>query len=235
MITLVRFPSAFGVPNPSPFGMKLDILLQMSGLPYKSEINGDPRSAPKGKLPMIIDGTQRIGDSTLIQHYLEQKYNINFNVGLNSRDLAITHAISRMCEERLYWCIVYSRWIDNDNWPIVRDAFFTGLPPVIRTIVPAVLRKKMLRDVQGHGLARHSAAEIYQFAAADIAALATLLGDKQFMMADHPTAVDAVVYAHIASLLVTALKNPMLEMVQSQPNLVAYAARCKALWYADFK
>ena len=56
MITLIKYAPAFGLADASPFCLKADLLLKMSGLPYKAEIAGDPRRGPKGKLPAIVDG-----------------------------------------------------------------------------------------------------------------------------------------------------------------------------------
>jgi hypothetical protein len=72
MITLHTFGPAFGLPDPSPFVTKLDILLKMSGQPYKAEIGG-LRRAPKGKLPYIVDDGVTIADSTFIRWHLEKK------------------------------------------------------------------------------------------------------------------------------------------------------------------
>jgi glutathione S-transferase len=74
MITLIHFPRAFGVPNPSPFCMKVEILLKMAGLPYEEIISSDPRKGPKGKLPAITDDGVMIGDSDFIQQHLTRKY-----------------------------------------------------------------------------------------------------------------------------------------------------------------
>ena len=156
MITLVQFPSLFGVPNPSPFCMKVEIQLKMAGLPYTGEISPDPRKGPKGKLPMIRDGDVTIGDSAMIQHYLETRYGLDLDTGLDQRERAVAHGMARMCEERLYWCLVYSRWIEPENWVKIREAFFGGLPPVIRSIVPKLARRGLRATLHGQGLGRHS-------------------------------------------------------------------------------
>ena len=64
MITLYTFGPAFGLPDPSPFVTKAEVLLKMAGLPYRMDTKGF-RKAPKGKLPYIRDGEDIIADSTL--------------------------------------------------------------------------------------------------------------------------------------------------------------------------
>ena len=88
----------------------------------------DPRNAPRGKLPYIEDDGDIIPDSANIRHYLETKYVVDFDIDLNDRQRAIGHAAATMIEERLYWAIVYSRWMDDTNWPRIRAGFFAPVP-----------------------------------------------------------------------------------------------------------
>jgi glutathione S-transferase len=233
MITAVHFPRAFGIPNPSPFCMKVEILLKMAGLPYENEIENDPRKGPKGKIPFIRDGAEVIGDSAFILKHLETKYGVDFDAGLTPEQRAIAHAFARMNEERLYWCLVYSRWIEETNWPKIRKFFFADLPPVIRTLVPAVARKGVRAGLNGHGIGRHSRAEIYALGAKDIDAIAAFLGSKPYMMGDTPTSLDACTYPFIEGLLIEDMPSPMLSAIKAHPNLVAYNDRCRARWFPD--
>ena len=68
MITLYAFADAFGV-NPSPFCQKVNIALDLSGLDYTIEVLADPRKAPKGKLPWLLDEGRSIADSEFIHEF----------------------------------------------------------------------------------------------------------------------------------------------------------------------
>src|SRR5919108_3600051 len=82
MITLSAFGPAFGLPDPSPFVTKAEMLLKLSGLPYRTDTTGF-RRAPKGKLPYIDDDGTIVADSTFIRRHLEQKHRIDFDPGLS--------------------------------------------------------------------------------------------------------------------------------------------------------
>ncbi len=57
MLELVVLPAAFGMRNVSPFCLKAEMLLTSLELPFTLSEEGDPRKAPKGKLPyLIVDG-----------------------------------------------------------------------------------------------------------------------------------------------------------------------------------
>ena len=172
MITLVQFAPAFGLPNPSPFCVKAEVLLKQSGLDYQTEIVADPRKGPKGKLPAIRDGGKVIGDSALIRKHLEQAHGIDFDKGLSDEDKAIAHAFEIMLAERTYWVTVQNRWIDDRNWPAVRATFFGKLPPVLRNLVPAMIQKKVRKPLENHGLGRHAQGEIEAFGMDDARACA---------------------------------------------------------------
>ena len=88
MITLYTFGPAFGLPDPSPFVTKAEVLIKMSGLPYRTDTKGFP-TAPKGKLPYIDDDGTIIADSTFIRMHLERKYRIDFDQGLSPAERGV--------------------------------------------------------------------------------------------------------------------------------------------------
>ena len=86
MIKLYQFNPAWGLPNPSPFCMKVETYLRMVGLPYEV-INGVlPFKAPKKKLPYIEDGTQVIADSGFILKHLRQTYGDKLDENLSDHE-----------------------------------------------------------------------------------------------------------------------------------------------------
>ena len=61
MTTLYTFGPAFGLPDPSPFVVKAEMLLKIAALPYKVDTGGF-RKAPKGKLPYMDDDGEIVAD-----------------------------------------------------------------------------------------------------------------------------------------------------------------------------
>lgn len=230
-ITLIQFKTGFGVPNPSPFCMKAEILLKMAGVDYETEILNDPRKAPKGKLPMIRDGGVDIADSALIRKHLEDRYGADFDPGLSDLEKAQAHAFARMIEERLYWVVLYSRWFDEANWSVIREFWFSDMPPVVRNLLPGIARRMTQKSLYGHGIGRHADTEIYDFGAQDFAALSVQLGDKSFMFGDAPTSLDASAYPIIVNSLIDEMPGPVFDAAKSQANFAGYVERCAALWF----
>lgn len=233
MITLYTFGPAFGLPDPSPFVTKAEVLLKLSGLDYKTDTHGFNK-APKGKLPYIDDDGTIVADSMHIRWHLETKHNIEFSAGLTPTQRAMSWAVERMCEEHLYWAIVHTRWINDANFNKGPRKFFQAVPAVLRPLVKAKVRRDIKRNLWGHGLGRHADEEITQHAAADLQALSDFLGENPWLMGANPTAGDATVFAFVTSAMSEHFDGPIGEAARSHANLLAYRDRGMNLWFPEF-
>ena len=230
MIVLHQFPTAFGVPNASPFCMKLECFLRMSGLAYRSETLHDPSSAPKGKGPFVeLDG-ERLGDSALIVQALTARFGIGLDRGLSPAQRAVAHAMGVMLEERTYFVMLHERWVGEAQWPLTRDAFLADLPPPVQDQI----RARQAERIRAQGLGSHTSLEMRALAAADIAALAAWLDDRPFFMGLEPTAIDATVHAFVCNLLAPIPPAaPLGAITRRHANLVAYNERMLARYFPE--
>mgnify|MGYP000656189514 CR=1 FL=1 len=145
MITVHQFAPALGLPNASPFCMKLEGFLRMTGLPYRIESVHDLASAPKGKAPFVdLDG-ERIGDSELVLRALERRHGIDLDRDLGPGKRAVAHAFRVMLEERTYFALLHERWIEERNWPLVRDGYLGDLPAPVQDAM-ALLEQRAERQ-----------------------------------------------------------------------------------------
>ncbi|MEZ5650951.1 MAG: glutathione S-transferase family protein [Burkholderiaceae bacterium] len=233
MIRLYQFAPAFGLPNASPFCMKVENYLRIAGLPFELVNGADVMKAPKRKLPYIDDDGQIVADSSFIIEHLKARHGDRLDGGLSASERAISLAFQRLLEENSYWVAVYSRWADEANWPTTRDAFFGAMPLPLRWFVPSLARRGVLGQMRGHGMGRHSAEEIYAIGKRDVDALADFLGEKPFMMGEQPTSIDATVHAFMANLLWVPADSPVQRHARTRPNLEAYCQRMKARFYGQ--
>lgn len=230
MITLHSFGPAFGLPDPSPFVTKAEVLLKMAGLPYTTETGGLGK-APKGKLPYIVDDAETIADSTFIRWYLEKKYHIDFDPGLNAEQRAIAWAFEKMLEDNLYWAVVHERWMDDGNFQKGPRNFFRAVPAPIRPFVVAMIRRQVRRTLHGQGMGRHSPAEIMALATRSIDASADFLGAKPYMMGAEPTGLDATAFAIAAGILCPVFETPLRIAAERHDNLRSYVDRMTVRFY----
>ena len=224
MITLHTFGPYFGTPDPSPFVMKAMLLLKFAGLDY-AEKRGGLRKAPKGKLPFIEDSGVLIPDSNFIRFHIEEKYRFDFDAGLTAEQRSIAWALEKMCEEHLYFALMAERWMDDENFAKGPAQFFAAIPMPLRFAVEKIIRARVKKTLQLQGLGRHSQGERDRLASADIDAIATVLGDKPFLMGDSPCGADASIFGFIAAITAPAFRDALRAAAEKHRNLIGYRDR----------
>jgi glutathione S-transferase len=233
MIKLHTFGPFFGLPDASPFVMKAAMLLKLAGLPYQCDTRGFTR-APKGKLPYIEDGGIVIADSTLIRLHLERTRGIDFDRGLSTRDRGIAWSVEKMCEDHLYWLMVYWRWLIDENWRVGPKNFFRRAPAIVRPVIEAMVRRRVRATLHAHGIGRHNDEEKMALAGRCIDALSQVLGDNRYLMGGTVCGADATLFAFVAGALPTVFTSPLRDKLEATPNLVAYRDRMMAEFFPSF-
>jgi len=230
MITLYNFGPAFGLPDPSPFVMKVETLLKMAKLPYRTDPTGFAK-APKGKIPYIDDDGTVVPDSTFIRWHIEKKYRIDFDQGLDAAQKATAWAFEKMAEDQLYWVGVNDRWMNDANFRKGPVRFFDKVPAPMRPFVIAMVRRKLRATLHGQGLGRHSPDEILALATRSIDAIADFLGDKPFFMGNEPTGADATMFAFACFVLCPHFESRWRSVAERRDNLRHYVGRMTARFY----
>ena len=233
MITLYQFPPALGLPNASPFCLKLELYLRMADLPYRNAYTLELHKAPKGKLPWIDDDGMAMADSGLIIDYLKRKYGDPLDGDLSPLLRARGLAITRLLEEHLYWTVLHDRWITEEGWALTGPGFFGGMPWPLRAIVPIVARRGIRAELRGHGMGRHAPEQIHALGIADVDALAALLGDQPYFLGAQATSVDAVATAFLANILMVPLETPIKAAAAGHANLVGYCRRMAQRYFPE--
>ena len=235
MITLWTYKRAMGMPNASPFVMKVETYLRMRELEYERKVIANPSKAPKGKLPVIDDDGDVIYDSELIIEHLENKYAPGLDAELNAQQRATAHMLRRTLEENFYLVIVYSRWIEPEVWPVIREVWFGGMPPVVKQLATRMIQKTVARDTWGHGMGRHEPETVYKKGADDLAAVAQVLGDQPYIFGDQPHSIDAVVYSFVANVYHIQLDSPSNTLIKPHQNLMDYCDRMRDQYFPEIK
>jgi glutathione S-transferase len=229
-VILHRFGPFFGAPDSSPFVIKVMLLLKLAGVPFR-DVPGNPLRAPRKLLPVIEDEGALIADSALIRAHIERAYGFDFDAGLTEAEKAVAWAVERMCEDHLYFAMLDARWTDAEAFRKGVGTMFGVVPAPLRPVAKAMLRRANAARLHGHGLGRHSPADIAALAIRDIDALAAILGDRPYLMGEAPCGADAFVYAIVTSILTPPLDNPLRAAMAARGNLVAYCERMTAEFF----
>jgi len=228
MLILSAFGPLWGLPDPSPFVVKTEVQLKMAGLAYRKERRRPPEG-PKGKVPFLIDGAEVIGDSVFIRDHIERKYGLDLDAGLSPRERALGWAAERVCEDHIYWAIVFARWAVPANFDKGPAMFFAGAPDEVREAG----REGMARTLHGQGFGRHSLAEVADLAGRSFAALSALIGDGPYLAGETLGAADASLFGCLAGAATPFFDTPVRDALMAHPNLVAYRDRMMARFYPE--
>jgi len=180
MIKLYKFGPAFGLRETGPFVLKVMAYMKLAGIPFEDIVQGDPRKAPKKKIPYISDDGDEIGDSSLIIKHLKAKFGDPLAEGMSAEQLAAGHALKVMLEERTYWAgMIHPRWVKTDHHKLIADTFFGEVPSFLRMPIFRMIAKGVAKSAMGQGIGRHTDAEIYEMGLDDVKTVETLLGTKK--------------------------------------------------------
>lgn len=235
MIKVHKYGPAFGLPDASPFVIKLETYLRMTGQAYET-VASDVRKAPRRQLPLAeIDG-RLIADSTVIIEQLEAARPDKLDAHIDFRQQAVPVAFKSMLEEHLYFGLLFMRWITDDGWtvfePSIRDLLAKmGVPSFMRGMIAKKAREQTSGRTRAQGMGRKPRAEVVAECNRLIDALSVQFGEGPYFCGSGPTTYDATVYAFVASLLCPAFDNELRKHTAAKENLVAYDARMKERYW----
>ena len=232
MIKLHQPRRAFGLPNPSAFCVKLETYLRMTALPYEIAF-GEPRGAPKGKVPYIDDEGELLGDSAFIINYLKRKHGDILDGRLTPVEFATGHAIQRMVEESLYFVSSYSKWVEDEGFGIYAAELFAGMPEEQLKYIPDMVRKRAIEKLEAQGVGRHQRDEVHQIGLDDVASLEALLTAEDYLFGELPASFDACVFGVVGNIKDGPFPSPVRDAIHASPKLSAYIDRIRARYYSD--
>jgi glutathione S-transferase len=196
------------------------------------------RKSPKGKLPFIEDGTQKISDSRDILAHLERTASTPLDAGITAAEQALSIAFRALFEEELYFYALALRWQPDASWhvyaPTMREYLEAiGLPrPLIGLALP-VVRRGSIRHAWHQGAGRHSEAEINARAIELANAIETQLGAGPYFFGPAPRCIDATAYAFLCGSLWGPFDSAFQRHLRTLPNIVSYAERIRDQYYAQ--
>jgi glutathione S-transferase len=222
MITLHQTQIEFveGV-NASPFCQKLQSFLEFHNLPHEV-VFGLPDQGPLNKIPFVSYNEESLGDSELIIQRLAKDHDIDISL------TPMAQVWQRTLEEHLYWVMVYSRWMDDDAWEILKVAFFSPVPKALRGIISRKARKLAKQNLYSQGVGRLSAEDVYQRGNKDLNALNDYLSDSKFIGSNTLCHVDFFAWALLRNIDNHKMPTKLSNIASGYANLEAYCLRVEA-------
>jgi glutathione S-transferase len=232
-LRVVTFGATWGLPTAGPFGLKLEACLRMLDVSYDRVFEGDNRKGPKRKSPWIEDGSLRLGDTELILEHIRRTRRKELDRDLSPAERARSHVLRRMLEEHYHQIFEYELIVLDGGFAHMKELLKGQIPALVRPVVVPLIRRAFKRHLFERGIARHEPAEVEAMGRADIDALTTWLGDREWFIADGPTKTDATAFGLLAVSILSPLPTPVCTYARSKPNLVAFVDRTLARLFPE--
>jgi hypothetical protein len=134
-------------------------------------------------MPYVRYRGEFLSDSQLIMDRLTQDYGIAWGAQLRADERHLAHLVRRTLEEGSYFIVLWSRWCVDDNWRVIKKAYFGTMPPVVRTLLPDLLRRSVRRTIWGQGVSRYTPEELDAMLTRDLEAVRSLMAPEGFFLA----------------------------------------------------
>ncbi|KPP70684.1 hypothetical protein Z043_110468, partial [Scleropages formosus] len=198
----------------------------------------DGKLSPQGQMPWIEYNHEQVSGTEFIIDFLEEKLGVNLNKSLSPQERAVSRAITKMVEEHFYWTIAYCQWVDNLEETQKMLAVSGPLSDLLKWILSHLTGGIVRREMYGHGIGRFSKEEVYALMEKDMRTLATLLGDKKYIMGPKLSTLDATVFGHLAQAMWTLPGTRPEKLIKGELiNLAMYCERIRRKfwpeWYVD--
>jgi glutathione S-transferase len=229
-VELHQFPPFWGLPNGSPFCLKLETWLRLADVPYESRYAHAPQKGPKKKMPYVVVDGDVIGDSNLIIEELKRRFEVDPDAELTREQRARAVMLQALMEDHLYWAFAWGVFVDDAGWVHSR-AMFDDLP--LSPLVSKIVRRAIRKQIWTTGMGRHTPAEITGFARRALDALSDALGDQPYLLGDQPATIDATGYGFVTLCIKPPIESPMFEHARSLDNLAAYQDRLEQAYWKE--
>lgn len=232
MLELHQFSPAWGIPNISPFCIKVETYFRMAKIPFKIVIQNNPGAGPAGRLPFIKHEGKTLPDSTTILNYVKKTFGDPFDSKLTPDEKNQLTVYQHLFEDSLYWTMIYSRWYEPTGWKVYAPTIASLLPPGLG-FIKYLVRSDMLKQMSYQGISERPAEEVYSIAKSNIEAISAFLGNKQYFLGDKISSLDAIAYGHLISILWAPFESPLKVEAKKYPNLEKFCQRMKSAYYSE--
>lgn len=224
-------PGVPGLESFSPFCLKVHRALRSAGLSYTRKHGAYPAVFKQynktGQVPVLLVGDEAVADSTAILRRIDVLAPGSMSGPGDARTRAEVWLWEDFADTSINGFLVASRWVDERNWPGVKQAYFSRMPSILRAIVPGRMRARITASLVARDVWRAGPEACW-------ARFDTLLDEldaraprEGFWMGDTPTAADFSIFGQLHGLRheLTAYQR---DSIAQRKALSAYLDRVNA-------
>lgn len=220
-----------GLESYSPFCLKVHRALKTLGLHYRREHGRTPASFasynPLKQVPVLLMNGEAIADSTRILERLE-RIGAGSLVPADATLRGESYLWEEMGDGVLAGFVAAARFADPDNWPRVRRLFFNGMPAPLRRVIPAVVRRRVIKGLIAKDVWRAGRQACWLRFQTTLNALdARAPHSGNWLGGERITTADLGIFAPL-QVLRNELTPWQAEQIERRPRLAAYLDRVQS-------
>jgi glutathione S-transferase len=212
----------------SPFVTKLESYLRLAELPYAKR-PGDPRTAPRNKLPYIVHAGRSITDSQGVIEYLREQSIADLDAWLDADQRAELCMLRSMLELDFYFVIVYFRWQNDAGWAgyraVIGDVMRkSGAPAFLLPLILRHVRNSAVAQCVAQGAGKRELEENLAHAREIFMTLDCFVARHEgpWWFGAKPSSADAIVHAFVGHAIVPRMGLPVETLADDHPGLRAW-------------
>lgn len=185
----------------SPFNEKVQRLLNYKGVPFEEKYwriadrGKILKISPTGKLPALEHDGRIVCDSTDMVHYIEGAFPSRPLVPAHPKLAGMVHILEDWADESLYFYEMQLRFCTPGNQQRNVPRLIANEPPIIRWLLTRLLPRVLRKTTASQGVGRKSQDQLLVDAERHVAAVAGLLEEDEWLLANRITLADLAVYA----------------------------------------
>jgi len=234
VVYLCQFPLCPSVRTISPFALKLETWLKLTGIKYENIHS--MKFSSKGQIPYIELNGEQIPDSNIIIEKLKEKFQVDPDRDIPVTDLAMGHAATLMVENHtahIGFHYRYGHHMENFLETLKLAEYYPSGKAIKNwgRVQPTMTRFRSWL----HGIGRHENTEVWEMSFKDLSALSNWLGTKQYFLGSKPSTVDCMLFGHLAQFLFIDIGFPQKTFMETKcQNLVELVNRMKQEFWVDW-
>jgi len=231
VVYLCQFPLCPSDRTISPFALKLETWLRLSGIKYENIHT--MKFSSKGQIPYIELNGEQIPDSNIIIEKLKDKFQVEPDKDISEADIAVGHAATVMVENHtahIGFHYRYGHHMQNFLETLQLEEYYPSGKQVKNWGKFQPYATRFRSWLQGIG--RHENTEVWEMSFKDLSALSAWLGTKHYFLGSKPSTVDCMLFGHLAQFLFIDIGFPQKTFMEAKcSNLVELVHRMKKdLW-----
>lgn len=189
----------------SPFCLKARMCLQLKGVPFRrvtltiGRLRELRRLNPLGKVPVLVEGTEVVPDSSAIARHLEARYPEPSLLPEEPAARAYCALVEEWADEVLYFLVGAFKWLNPENRAAaVANTVHEMAPGWLRPALGPVVTYSIRRRYRAWGYPPASLPQLEVRLRDNLSVLATLLADRPFLLGRRATLADLATFAQLS-------------------------------------